>query len=98
MLTSSKIVGERHRRHKYFGFYDNAYNVPRVLLLLCWEVALEAGGQIQRRGDEPPAADPPAPQLPAGAGRDERLPAALDALRRHARRLPRRARRVRDVL
>jgi uncharacterized membrane protein YvlD (DUF360 family) len=48
MMTSSKIVGERHRRHKYFGFYDNAYNVPRVLLLLVWEVALEAGGQLHR--------------------------------------------------
>jgi uncharacterized membrane protein YvlD (DUF360 family) len=47
MLTSSKIVGERHRRHKYFGFYDNAYNVPRVLLLLVWEVLLEAGGQLR---------------------------------------------------
>lgn len=46
MLTSSKIVGERHRRHNYFGFYDNAYNVPRVLLLLVWEVALEVGGQL----------------------------------------------------
>jgi uncharacterized membrane protein YvlD (DUF360 family) len=46
MLTSSKIVGERKRRHKYFGFFDNAYNVPRVLLLLGWEVALEAGGQL----------------------------------------------------
>src|SRR5204863_8077372 len=46
MLTSSKIVGERHRRHKYFGFYDNAYDVPRVLLLLVWEVALEVGGQL----------------------------------------------------
>jgi uncharacterized membrane protein YvlD (DUF360 family) len=49
MLTSSKISGERHRRHKYFGFYDNAYNVPRVFLLLAWEVLLEAGGQLQRR-------------------------------------------------
>jgi uncharacterized membrane protein YvlD (DUF360 family) len=46
MLTSSKIVGERHRRHKYFGFYDNAYNVPRVLLLMIWEVLLEIGGQL----------------------------------------------------
>src|SRR4051812_17939661 len=46
MMTSSKISGERHRRHKYFGFYDNAYNVPRVLLLFVWEVLLEAGGQI----------------------------------------------------
>src|SRR5262249_5025718 len=48
MMTSSKIVGERHRRHKYFGFYDNAYNVPRVLLLFAWEVVLEAGGQLHR--------------------------------------------------
>src|SRR5436190_10215253 len=47
MLTSSKISGERHRRHKYFGFYDNAYNVPRVLLLLMWEVALEIAGQLR---------------------------------------------------
>jgi uncharacterized membrane protein YvlD (DUF360 family) len=47
MLTSSKISGERHRRHKYFGFYDNAYNVPRVLLLLTWEVALEIAGQLR---------------------------------------------------
>jgi uncharacterized membrane protein YvlD (DUF360 family) len=46
MLTSSKIVGERHRRHKYFGFYDNAYNVPRVLLLVVWEILLEIGGQL----------------------------------------------------
>jgi uncharacterized membrane protein YvlD (DUF360 family) len=46
MLTSSKIVGERHRRHKYFGFYDNAYNVPRVLLLMFWEVVLEIGVQL----------------------------------------------------
>lgn len=49
MLTSSKISGERHRRHKYFGFYDNAYNVPRVLLLLVWEVALEICGQLRAR-------------------------------------------------
>src|SRR3954454_2427340 len=49
MLTSSKIVGERHRRHKYFGFYDNAYNVPRVLLLFVWEVVLEASGQVRAR-------------------------------------------------
>jgi uncharacterized membrane protein YvlD (DUF360 family) len=49
MLTSSKIVGERHRRHKYFGFYDNAYNVPRVLLLSVWEVILEASGQVHAR-------------------------------------------------
>jgi uncharacterized membrane protein YvlD (DUF360 family) len=49
MLTSSKISGERHRRHKYFGFYDNAYNVPRVLLLLVWEVALEVTGQLHAR-------------------------------------------------
>jgi uncharacterized membrane protein YvlD (DUF360 family) len=47
MLTSSKIAGERHRRHKYFGFYDNAYNVPRVLLLVAWEVVLEASGQVR---------------------------------------------------
>jgi uncharacterized membrane protein YvlD (DUF360 family) len=47
MLTSSKIVGERKRRHKYFGFYDNAYNVPRVLLLLVWEILLELGGQVR---------------------------------------------------
>jgi uncharacterized membrane protein YvlD (DUF360 family) len=47
MMTSSKIHGERHRRHKYFGFYDNAYNVPRVLLLLGWEVMLELGGQLK---------------------------------------------------
>jgi hypothetical protein len=47
MLTSSKIAGERHRRHKYFGFYDNAYNVPRVLLLFTWEVVLEASGQVR---------------------------------------------------
>ena len=46
MLTSSKITGERHRRHKYFGFYDNAYNVPRVLLLVVWEILLEIGGQL----------------------------------------------------
>jgi hypothetical protein len=49
MMTSSKIIGERHRRHKYFGFYDNAYNVPRVLLLFVWEVLLEAGGQLHAR-------------------------------------------------
>jgi hypothetical protein len=49
MMTSSKISGERKRRHKYFGFYDNAYNVPRVLLLCAWEVALELGGQLHRR-------------------------------------------------
>jgi hypothetical protein len=47
MLTSSKIRGERHRRHKYFGFYDNAYNVPRVFLLMVWEVLLEVGTQLQ---------------------------------------------------
>jgi uncharacterized membrane protein YvlD (DUF360 family) len=46
MLTSSKIVGERKRRQSYFGFYDNAYNVPRVLLLMAWEIALELGGQL----------------------------------------------------
>jgi uncharacterized membrane protein YvlD (DUF360 family) len=49
MLTSSKIVGERHRRHKYFGFYDNAYNVPRVLLLMTWEILLEIGVQLHAR-------------------------------------------------
>ena len=47
MMTSSKILGERHRRHKYFGFYDNAYNVPRVLLLIVWEILLEVGGQLR---------------------------------------------------
>jgi uncharacterized membrane protein YvlD (DUF360 family) len=47
MLTSSKIAGERHRRHKYFGFYDNAYNVPRVFLLIFWEILLEVGGQLR---------------------------------------------------
>jgi len=49
MMTSSKISGERHRRHKYFGFFDNAYNVPRVLLLFTWEIVLEIGGQLHRR-------------------------------------------------
>jgi uncharacterized membrane protein YvlD (DUF360 family) len=48
MLTSSKIAGERHRRHKYFGFFDNAYNIPRVLMLLVAEVILEIGGQLHR--------------------------------------------------
>ena len=47
MLTSSKIAGERHRRHKYFGFYDNAYNVPRVFLLIAWEIVLEVAGQLR---------------------------------------------------
>jgi uncharacterized membrane protein YvlD (DUF360 family) len=46
MLTSSKIVGERRRRQNYFGFYDNAYNVPRVLLLMVCEVMIELGGQL----------------------------------------------------
>ena len=49
MLTSSKIAGERHRRHKYFGFFDNAYNVPRVLMLLAWEILLEIGVQLRAR-------------------------------------------------
>jgi uncharacterized membrane protein YvlD (DUF360 family) len=47
MLTSSKIVGERKRRHQYFGFFDNAYNVPRVLLLVGWEIVLELGVQLR---------------------------------------------------
>src|SRR3954469_1484714 len=47
MLTSSKIFGERKRRHEYFGFFDNAYNVPRVLLLMGWEVLLEIGTQLR---------------------------------------------------
>src|SRR4051794_4285838 len=48
MLTSSKIHGERHRRHKYFGFYDNAYNVPRVFLLMVVEIVIEVSGQLYR--------------------------------------------------
>src|SRR4051794_7822793 len=48
MLTSSKIHGERHRRHKYFGFYDNAYNVPRVFLLMVVEIVIEVSGQLHR--------------------------------------------------
>jgi uncharacterized membrane protein YvlD (DUF360 family) len=46
MMTSSKIQGERHRRNNYFGFYDNAYNVPRVLLLFMWEIVLEVSIQL----------------------------------------------------
>ena len=47
LLTSSKVAGVRHRSHKFFGFFGNAYNVPRVLVLLVWEVLLEVAVQLQ---------------------------------------------------
>src|SRR5436190_11574517 len=47
LLTSSKVAGVRHRSHQFFGFFGNAYNVPRVLVLLVWEVLLEVAVQLQ---------------------------------------------------
>ena len=47
MLTSSKTAGWRQRRHAFYGFFDNAYNIPRVLLLVAWEILLEVGGQLR---------------------------------------------------
>src|SRR5436190_1385498 len=47
LLTSSKVAGVRHRSHKFFGFFGNAYNVPRVLVLLVWEALLEVAVQLQ---------------------------------------------------
>src|SRR5206468_8879693 len=29
------------------GFFENAYNIPRVLLLVGWEIVLELGGQLR---------------------------------------------------
>jgi uncharacterized membrane protein YvlD (DUF360 family) len=47
LLTSSKTAGWQKRRHAFYGFFDNAYNVPRVLLLSVWEILLEVGGQLR---------------------------------------------------
>lgn len=47
MMTSSKTAGWQRRRHAFFGFFNNAYNVPRILMLMTWEVMLEAGGQLR---------------------------------------------------
>ncbi len=47
MLTSSKTAGWIQRRHDFYGFFDNAYNVPRVFLLVGWEILLEAAGQLR---------------------------------------------------
>ena len=45
MMTSSKTAGWQKRRHAFFGFFSNAYNVPRVLLLMVWEISWRQAGR-----------------------------------------------------
>jgi hypothetical protein len=52
MMTSSKTAGWRKRRHAFFGFFNNAYNIPRVFLLVGWEILLEIGGQLRARATD----------------------------------------------
>jgi hypothetical protein len=47
MLTSSKTADWAKRRHAYYGFFDNAYNFPRVVVLVIWEILLEAAGELR---------------------------------------------------
>jgi putative membrane protein len=47
-LTSSKTAGWQTRSHDFFGFFRNAYNIPRVFLLMAWEIVLEACGQLRQ--------------------------------------------------